>query len=133
MSMNDMRRNLIRGVYLFPFFILLIVPGCREKSISADISGKYILESCTDSETGKKSVSNKVTTVIELKKITAGEYQVQYIGGDASGTKLNSRIDGRDLRGDLGDVTVRYSFNERLDTISYSSYGLDCVYIKLKK
>jgi hypothetical protein len=131
--MNDTKRNLIKASCLFPIFIFFLILGCREKPISVNVSGKYILESCTDSDTGKNRFSNKVSTVINLKKLTEYEYQVEYIGGDASGTKLNSRVDGRDLRGDLGDVSVRYSFNKRLDQINYSSYGLDCIYIKLKR
>lgn len=131
--MKSMRRNLLKTLYIIPFFILLFVFYCREKSISVDVSGKYILESCVDHETGKSKVSNKVSTVIKLKKITPLEYQVEYIGGDASGTKLNSRINGRGLKGDLGDVTVKYDFNKRLDALNYSSYGLDCIYIKLNR
>ncbi len=126
--MKDMRRT-----YMIPFLILLLVPCCREKDFAVDVSGKFILESCTDSQTGKSRFSNKVSTVIKLKKLTEHEYQVEYIGGDASGTKLNSHVEGRELRGDLGDVTVRYRFNKRLDSISYSSFGMDCIYIKLNK
>ncbi len=133
MLMNNMIRNPHKAFYLFPIIILLLVSGCREKAISRDVSGRYILESCSDPETGKNSVSNKVSTVIKLKKISGNEYQVEYIGGDASGTKLNSKVRGRALTGDLGDVTLRYGFNKRLDKISYTSYGLNCIYIKLNK
>ncbi len=108
--------------------LVLIFGQCKNIRITEDLSGRYIRENCFNAELKNPASNNRVATAIALKKISTAVYQIEYIGGDASGTKLFGKLDGHILKGDLGTITIDYRISGNQKKISFISYDLECTY-----
>jgi hypothetical protein len=111
--------------------IVLIFGQCTNIRITEDLSGRYIREKCFNAKLKNPELNNRVATAIALKKISTGVYQIEYIGGDASGTKLFGKLNGTILKGDLGTITIDYRISENQKKITFISYDLECTYSKI--